>query len=58
MHEGLWEMAEIYYQNSVPLGRLAKPEDIADVVAFLVTDAAGYITGQTVHVNGGQIMVD
>ena len=58
MHEGLWEMAEAYYQNSVPLGRLAEPEDIADVVAFLATDAARYITGQTIHVNGGQIMVD
>ena len=58
MHEGLWEMATIYFQNSVPLGRLAEPEDIADVVVFLVTDAARYITGQTIHVNGGQIMVD
>ena len=51
-------MAEIYYQNTVPLGRLAEPEDIADVVVFLATDAARYITGQTIHVNGGQIMVD
>jgi len=58
MHEGLWEMATIYFQNSVPLGRLAEPEDIADVVLFLVTDAARYITGQTIHVNGGQVMVD
>lgn len=58
MHEGLWEMATIYLQNSVPLGRLAEPEDIADVVLFLVTDAARYVTGQTIHVNGGQIMVD
>ncbi len=58
MHEGLWEMATIYFQNSVPLGRLAEPEDIADVVVFLVTDAARYITGQTIHVNGGQVMVD
>jgi NAD(P)-dependent dehydrogenase (short-subunit alcohol dehydrogenase family) len=40
------------------LGRMAEPEDIADVVLFLVTDAARYITGQTIHVNGGQIMVD
>ncbi len=58
MHEGLWEMATIYFQNSLPLGRLAEPEDIADVVLFLVTDAARYVTGQTIHVNGGQIMVD
>jgi len=58
MHEGLWEMATIYFQNSLPLGRLAEPEDIADVALFLVTDAARYVTGQTIHVNGGQIMVD
>jgi 3-oxoacyl-[acyl-carrier protein] reductase len=58
MHKGLWEGAKLYYENSVPLGRLAEPEDIADVVLFLVTDAARYITGQTIHVNGGQIMVD
>ncbi len=58
MHEGLWEGAKMYYENSVPLGRMAEPEDIADVVLFLVTDAARYITGQTIHVNGGQIMVD
>jgi 3-oxoacyl-[acyl-carrier protein] reductase len=58
MHEGLWEGAKMYYENSVPLGRMGEPEDIADVVLFLVTDAARYITGQTIHVNGGQIMVD
>lgn len=58
MHKGYFEGAVAYYKNSVPLGRLAEPEDIADAVVFLVTDAARYITGQTIHVNGGQIMVD
>lgn len=58
MHKGLFQAATVYYQSSVPLGRLAEPEDIADVALFLVTDAARYITGQTIHVNGGQIMVD
>jgi 3-oxoacyl-[acyl-carrier protein] reductase len=58
MHTGLWEAAVAYLQSSIPLGRLAEPEDIADVVLFLVTNAARYITGQTIHVNGGQIMVD
>jgi 3-oxoacyl-[acyl-carrier protein] reductase len=58
MHQGLWDVAVAYYVNSIPLGRLAEPEDIADVVLFLVSDAARYITGQTIHVNGGQIMVD
>ncbi len=58
MHTGFFEGAIAYYQNSVPLGRLAEPEDIADVVVFLVSDAARYITGQTIHVNGGLIMAD
>jgi 3-oxoacyl-[acyl-carrier protein] reductase len=58
MHTGVFEAAIAYYERSVPLGRLAEPEDIADVVVFLVSDAARYITGQTIHVNGGLIMVD
>lgn len=40
----------------IPLGRLGSPEDIAHAVAFLASDAAGYITGATVHVNGGMYM--
>jgi len=51
-------MAEAYYTHSVPLGRLAVPEDISGVVVFLATDAARFIVGQTLHVNGGQVMVD
>jgi len=41
----------------IPLGRIGQPEDIAGVVAFLFSDAAGYMTGQAVVVNGGAIMV-
>jgi NAD(P)-dependent dehydrogenase (short-subunit alcohol dehydrogenase family) len=37
----------------IPLGRLAMPEDIADVAVFLASEAARHITGQTLHVNGG-----
>ena len=40
----------------IPLKRLGKPEDIASAVAFLASPSAGYITGATLHVNGGMYM--
>ena len=40
----------------VPLARLGDAQDIADSVAFLASDAAAYITGETLHVNGGMLM--
>ncbi|WP_372764886.1 3-oxoacyl-ACP reductase FabG [Litorivivens sp.] len=40
----------------IPLARLGQPEEIAGVVAFLVSDAAAYVTGDTIHVNGGMYM--
>ena len=40
----------------IPLKRVGKVEDIAQVVAFLASDAANYITGETIHVNGGMYM--
>lgn len=39
--------------EQIPVGRLGSVEDVARVVRFLATDAAGYITGQVIHVNGG-----
>lgn len=36
-----------------PLGRLGQPNEVASVIAFLCSDAAGFITGETIHVNGG-----
>ena len=41
---------------NIPMGRLGDPADIAKAVAFLVSDDAAYITGQTLHVNGGMFM--
>lgn len=41
------------YLKNIPLGRLGTPEDVAPLVAFLATDAAGYITGQVISINGG-----
>jgi NAD(P)-dependent dehydrogenase (short-subunit alcohol dehydrogenase family) len=40
----------------IPLGRLAEPKDIADVIAFLLSDDASYVTGTAVDVNGGYLM--
>ncbi|WP_057831676.1 3-oxoacyl-ACP reductase FabG [Colwellia sp. TT2012] len=43
--------------SQVPAKRLGKPEEIASTVAFLASDAAAYVTGETIHVNGGMYMV-
>lgn len=41
------------YRTQIPLGRFGDPGEVAEVVVFLVSDAAAYITGQVIHVNGG-----
>jgi len=43
--------------GSIPSGRLGEPADIGNATAFLASDEAAYITGQTIHVNGGMVMV-
>ncbi len=47
---------EDFLASQIPLGRLGKPNEIAEVVNFLASDKANYITGQTIHVNGGLYM--
>ena len=43
--------------DSIPIGRLGSPEDVAACAAFLASEEAAYITGQTLHVNGGMAMI-
>ena len=49
----LWEPAEEIVAKRTPLGRLGEPEDIANAALFLASDAASWITGQTLVVDGG-----
>ena len=56
MTRGLPEAAKAAMLGQIALGRLGSPEDIAQAVAFLAGPAAGYITGETLHVNGGMYM--
>ncbi|MDQ1309032.1 MAG: 3-oxoacyl-[acyl-carrier-protein] reductase [Pseudomonadota bacterium] len=57
MTDALGEAARATLLGQVPLGRLGAPEDIAHAVAFLASPQAGYITGETLHVNGGMYMI-
>lgn len=56
MTRGLTEEQRTALLARVPLGRLGAPEDIAAAVVFLASPQAGYITGETLHVNGGMYM--
>ena len=45
-----------YYGKVIPLGRLGETEDIANMVLYLASEKAGFMTGQIIEVNGGDIM--
>lgn len=42
--------------NKIPLSRFGKPNEVADLIEFIISDDASYITGQTIHINGGLFM--
>jgi 3-oxoacyl-[acyl-carrier protein] reductase len=42
--------------QQIPMRRFGEPAEVATAIAFLATEAARYITGSTLHVNGGQLM--
>ncbi len=52
----LSEDVQARMREQIPLGRLGTPEDVAEAVAFLASDAAAYVSGQVIHVNGGMWM--
>ena len=56
MTQGLSQDVKDTLLKQIPLQRLGQPSDIAEAVCFLASDAAGYITGQVLHVNGGMHM--
>ncbi|MBI4183254.1 MAG: 3-oxoacyl-[acyl-carrier-protein] reductase [Proteobacteria bacterium] len=57
MTAALGEAQRERLKGQIPAGRLGTPDDVAAGVAFLASDEAAYITGQTLHVNGGMAMI-
>jgi 3-oxoacyl-[acyl-carrier protein] reductase len=56
MTRALSEEQRATLNGQIPLGRLGQPADVAAAVAFLCSEGAAYITGETLHVNGGMYM--
>ena len=56
MTDVLTEEQKSVILSQIPLNKLGEPSDVAKVVSFLASDSANYITGQTIHVDGGMVM--
>lgn len=57
MTEALGDAQKAKLSESIPLGRMGTPEDVAAAVLYLASDEAGWVTGTTIHVNGGMAML-
>ena len=44
------------YRGMIPLGRVGKPDEVAKVICFLASDAASFLAGETIEINGGMLM--
>ena len=50
------EKVKLYLTSRIPMGKLGTGEEVSNCVAFLSSDQASYVTGETLHVNGGMYM--
>ena len=56
MTTNIAEKVKLYLTSRIPMGKLGTGEDVSNCVAFLSSDQASYVTGETIHVNGGMYM--
>ena len=57
MTEALNEKQKVTINDKIPAGKMGSVDDIASAVCYLASNEAGYVTGQTLHVNGGMLMI-
>ena len=51
------EKVRLVTEARTPLRRLGRPEDVAEAISYLISPASDFITGETIRVNGGQVMI-
>lgn len=56
MTKNLPDKAKEFFMSQIPMGRIGEPDEVAEVVYWLASEGASYITGQVIHVNGGLYM--
>tara|TARA_Y100000817_G_C16789062_1_gene514219 strand:+ start:251 stop:985 length:735 start_codon:yes stop_codon:yes gene_type:complete len=56
MTDNIAEKVKVFLTSRIPMGKLGTGEDVSNCVAFLSSDSASYVTGETIHVNGGMYM--